>query len=206
MNAARLVIGATLAAGALWAPAAAKAAALTLDPASRLWFDGDSTLHTFQSTATRIDVNGSLDASTSDLRGAVAAGNVKSLDLTIPVADLKSGENGLDKNMRKALKADDHPTITFGLESYDLSGCAPKASTCPVHAKGKLQIAGVEREEDLAADVGFETDGLTVKGSKELLMSDFGIKPPTMMLGTIKVKDKIVVRYDIKLRSPGAAP
>jgi hypothetical protein len=31
-------------------------------------------------------------------------------------------------------------------------------------------------------------------------MSEFGVKPPTLMLGAIKVKDKIVVGYDIVIR------
>ncbi len=30
-------------------------------------------------------------------------------------------------------------------------------------------------------------------------MTEFGVKPPTLMLGTMKVHDKVVVRYEILL-------
>jgi hypothetical protein len=30
-------------------------------------------------------------------------------------------------------------------------------------------------------------------------MSDYGIKPPTMMMGTIRVGDKVTVRYRLLL-------
>ena len=30
-------------------------------------------------------------------------------------------------------------------------------------------------------------------------MSDYGIKPPVMMLGTVRVKDKVSIAYDYQL-------
>jgi polyisoprenoid-binding protein YceI len=178
--------------------AAAWAGPLALDPASKLWLDGDSTLHKFQSKAAEIDV--AAESEGGDLAGAARGGNVKKLELTIPVAQLKSGEKGLDKNLQKALKAEEHPTIAFRLAGYELPDCKPDAASCKVKATGKLSIAGVEKDASLEGDLSFVPDGLEVKGSKELLMTEFGVKPPTLMLGAIKVKDKIVVGYDIVIR------
>jgi hypothetical protein len=172
---------------------------LALDPASKLWLDGDSTLHKFQSKAAQIDV--AAESESDDLAGAARGGGVKKLELTIPVARLESGEKGLDKNLQKALKASEHPTITFRLAGYELPECKPAAASCKLKANGKLAIAGVEKDASLEGDVSFVADGLEVKGSKELLMSEFGVKPPTLMLGAIKVKDKIVIGYDIVLRA-----
>ena len=32
-----------------------------------------------------------------------------------------------------------------------------------------------------------------------LLMSDYGIKPPTMMLGTMRTKNEVLVKFDLAL-------
>jgi hypothetical protein len=45
-----------------------------------------------------------------------------------------------------------------------------------------------------------DNGGLRVKGSKEFLMSEFGVKPPSLMLGTMKVRDKVKVNFDVVLR------
>ena len=38
-------------------------------------------------------------------------------------------------------------------------------------------------------------EGLAVAGRQELLMTDFGIKPPSFMLGTLKTHNRIAVRF-----------
>ena len=51
------------------------------------------------------------------------------------------------------------------------------------------------------ATIASEADGaLRVKGSKEILMSDFGVRPPTLMMGTLKVRDRVVVNFDVVLK------
>jgi hypothetical protein len=38
-----------------------------------------------------------------------------------------------------------------------------------------------------------------VTGSKTLLMTEWGIKPPSLMLGTMKVRDPVTIRFDLVL-------
>lgn len=42
---------------------------------------------------------------------------------------------------------------------------------------------------------------LVVDGEQPLLMSDYGIEPPKMMLGTVKTDDKALVKYHLELAS-----
>lgn len=185
---------------------AAPATSLTLAPGSRLWLEGDSTLHAYKSNATKIDaaaeVDGTFAAGSPEARAAVAAGALKSLRISIPVTALKSGENGLDKNMQKALKADAAPVIRFTLVDYKAE--EGKDGSLLIKARGKLAIAGVEKDAAVEATCRFGPDGVDVTGAKDVLMSDFGIKPPVMMLGTIKTADKVVVRFNLKLKAPDA--
>jgi hypothetical protein len=64
-----------------------------------------------------------------------------------------------------------------------------------------LQVAGVERE--VALDITTERKGSTlcVHGQVQLLMTDFGIKAPTAMLGMLKTDPKVSVAFDVVLES-----
>jgi polyisoprenoid-binding protein YceI len=188
------------------APPAAAAAAFSLAPGSRLSLEGQSTLHAWSSTATKVEATAELDgafaAGSPDARAAVAAGALKSLRVAVPVAALKSGEGSLDKNMQKALKQDTAPVIRFTLLDYKAEEA--KDGSLLVKAHGRLSVAGVDKETVVEAACRFGPDGVEVSGAKEVLMSDFGIKPPVMMLGTIKTADKVVVRFALKLKASDA--
>jgi len=182
------------------------AASFSLAPGSRLALEGQSTLHAYSSTATKVEataeLDGTLAAGSPDTRAAVAAGALKSLRVAVPVAALKSGEGGLDKNMQKALKQDTAPVIRFTLLDYKAEEA--KDGSLLVKAHGRLSIAGVDKETVVDATCRFGPGGVEVSGAKEVLMSDFGIKPPVMMLGTIKTADKVVVRFALKLKASDA--
>ncbi len=183
------------------------AAAFSLAPGSRLSLDGQSTLHAYSSTATKVEATaefaGAFAAGAADARAAVAAGALKSLRVAVPVAALKSSESGLDKNMQKALKQDTAPVIRFTLVDYKAEEA--KDGSLLVKAHGRLSVAGVEKDTVVEASCRFGPGGVEVTGAKDLLMSDYGIKPPVMMLGTIKTADKIVVRFALKLKAPEPA-
>jgi polyisoprenoid-binding protein YceI len=185
----------------------APVASFTLAPGSRLWLEGDSTLHAYSSKAAKFDAAAELDSAAAagsvDARAAVAAGALKGLRISVPVAALKSGESGLDKNLRKALKEDTAPVIRFTLVDYKTE--ESKDGSLLVKAHGRLAIAGVEKDAVVEATCRFGPGEVAVTGAKDVLMSDFGIKPPVLMLGAIKTADKVVVRFDMKLKAPDAA-
>ena len=65
-----------------------------------------------------------------------------------------------------------------------------------------LQIAGVERE--VAIDITTKRTGATLDGAGpvELLMTDYGIKPPIAMLGMLKTDPKVTVTFETVLAIP----
>jgi polyisoprenoid-binding protein YceI len=187
---------------------AATTTSLVLAPNSRLWLAGDSTLHPFTSNATKVEATGRLDlspaGSPADPRAAIAGGGLKNLSVAVPIDGLKSGESGLDKNLRKALKQESAPVIRFMLVDYKTE--AAKDGGLVVKARGRLAIAGVEKETVVDGACRFGPEGVEVTGAKDLLMSEFGIKPPTLMFGAVKTADKVVVHFDLKLKASAAAP
>jgi hypothetical protein len=189
------LLGSVLSVGEATAPG------LHAAPESTLWLDGDSTLHPFTSRATRLEVNATLDPGsaaslTPEIYNAVVQRSaVKALTVTIPVRELKSKESGLDKNMYKALKVDACPAIEFRLDKYRVGVSSP-----PLQATGTLRIACQEKPVTLDANLAPEPGGLRLQGEYALLMSEFGVKPPTLMLGAIKVRDRVVIHYDLHLK------
>ena len=65
-----------------------------------------------------------------------------------------------------------------------------------------LRIAGVDRE--VAIDITTKRTGatLTVQGRLDLLMTDYGIKPPVAMLGMLKTDPKVTVTFETVLAIP----
>ena len=112
---------------------------------------------------------------------------------------LRSAKSGLDKNLWKNLRADEFPAIRFHLAKYDVAPAGASPDTLRIRAEGTLEVAGATRPDTLDARAYRTAQGLWIEGDEPLLMSDFGIRPPTMMMGTLRVKDRIVVRYRLLL-------
>ena len=169
----------------VWLALAAPAFAgeVALGPGSVLWLEGDSTLHAYSSTATAMEVSGEWS---DDL-------SVKDFQLAVPVEGLKSGKAGLDKNMYEALRAKEYPAIRFRIQTIEAG------EGLSIAAAGTLSLAGAERKVELKAQGTRTGNGLRIRGREELRMSDFGIKPPAMLMGAVKTRDKVIVHYDIVL-------
>lgn len=173
---------------------------LQLQPGSEVSFTGTSSLHGFSCKTTQFDAQLSVDpeyaTNLADLARPIGAVNV-----TIPVRSLSCGNKGLESNMLKALKADQHATITFRLTTYEIEAASRSETAFTAQATGSLSIAGRERPVQLRLRGERHPDGaVRARGERDLLMSDFGIRPPTMMLGAVKTGDRIVVKFDLHAR------
>lgn len=171
---------------------AAEARVLKAAQGARLVVNGDSTLHKWQADATELSIQGGLDKPGEPL-AAIQAQGLRSLELVAQVKGLKSKDKGLDRNMHKAMDADRHPEIRFSLSGYTLKGDQ-------VEAKGTLSIHGQSREVALPGTVTAKDGGVRVRGSYGLKMTDYGIKPPAMMMGTIRTADEVTISYDFTLQ------
>lgn len=161
-------------------------------PQSRVWIEGTSTVRSFTCKAGRVE--GSVEGSSV---GSVAEGKhaVQTARVTVPVAALDCGNGTMNEHMRKALRADANPTIEYRLTGYDVSAAA--GGSAPVQMKGTLRIAGQEQPIVVPGRVTAENGGLRVRGEKEIQMTQWGVRPPTLMMGTMKVGDKVTVKFDV---------
>lgn len=99
----------------------------------------------------------------------------------------------MNGHMQKALKASANPNITWRMTSYRVDGAT-------VVINGRLTIAGKENPIELRASGAADNSGtIRLKGSTKFKMTEYGVKPPTLMLGTMKVGDEVTVSYDLVL-------
>lgn len=124
--------------------------------------------------------------------GEVCFGEALSGRLEIPVTSLSGGPKGLNERMYAALKADAHPTIVF--EAIDGTSLPERSAPASVTVRGRLTIAGRSQEIAVPCQLSSPTaDTMVFEAEMPLLMTDYGIKPPTFM-GMIRTGDKVVVR------------
>jgi polyisoprenoid-binding protein YceI len=161
---------------------------------------GSSNIHAWTASTNTIRITRSeVVASQSEpdvWADALKPGGVAVFEVAIPAATLHSTKDGIDGNMHKALDVKAHPDITFTLTTLE------PVQTGVVKATGTLQIAGVEREVSFSVKAQPRGMNLMVSGSTDILMTDYGIKPPKALLGMLKTNPKVTVSFELLMTSP----
>lgn len=127
------------------------------------------------------------------------------LTLRFPVHDIDCGDAVTTDNLRRALEAERHPSIGFALAPDELERAA-QAGSASVAVDGALTIAGRTQPVRTEITVTPAAGGaLRVRGQQSLRMSAFGVKPPRLLFGALKVRDLVHVAFDFVLRAPAAS-
>lgn len=155
---------------------------------------GTSTLHDWDMKSSKGDCAAAFATNAS---GALTS--LTSLQFSTRTEFLKSDKSAMDKNAYKALKADANPVITFTANSGSVSGS--EAAGYQIKSTGKLTIAGATRDEEVVAFCKVNPDkSITVTGSTKISMKDFGMTPPSFMMGTIKTGNDVVLKFNLTLK------
>lgn len=172
---------------------------LRLQPASRLWVSGTSTVRSFECAAKTFDLN--VDANAGSPVAAVLSGEkaVTTVTLRVNSDQLDCNNDKMNEHMLKALKAKEFADITFTIASYDLTKASEGAT---VALKGNLSLGGITKPITIEALVLPSPGGaLKVSGLYPLHMTEFGLQPPKLMLGALKVNELVNVNFELLLKS-----
>ena len=186
-----ILVGTMVLAAAGAAMGQAPAPRQPLESTVQLSFEGNSTVRSFKCTAKTINSNVVTDA--VDATSASLADLVTAASVIIPVNDIDCANGTMNGHMRKALKAEQAPEISFKLTSYEINGANATLN-------GTLKIAGAENKIQLPATVSPEATGVRVKSTKAIDMTQWGIKPPSLMMGTMKVKPTVNITFDVLVK------
>ena len=171
---------------------------LVLQPQSRLWIDGTSSIRSFSCKAAEVNAVVEATGPNAIPQLLLADKGVKSVRVTVPAERLDCGNGTMNEHMRKAIKLSEFQSIEFRLSDYDVARSADGVSGT---INGTLLLGGVTKPVTLKADGKPEGGMLHITGSYDLDMTDYGLKPPTLMFGRIKVGRTVKVNYDLLLKS-----
>ena len=155
---------------------------------STVLIKGTSTLHDWESTVEKTDA----ELTVNNLNDV----NIETLNVKVEVLSIKSGKKLMDKLTYKALKAKEYSTITFVFKKGEI--ITQDASFIDIKLIGDLYIAGVTKNVTVLTKINKNGDHIFLTGSHELKMTDFGIEPPKVLLGTIKTGNLITIEFSLK--------
>jgi len=173
---------------------------LAVRPDSRLWLEGSSNVRDWRCEATSLDASVDIDDAMHPI-GSTAA-RVRGVQVRVPTHALTCGRSQMDHIMYKALHVDDAPECRQIVGRFDVVSTAPGARPTLV-MQGTLRIAGRERVVRMPVELEEQPDGsVRAKGALPILMTDYGISPPTALFGVVRTENRIVVKFDLLVDRP----
>lgn len=162
---------------------------------SRLTIAGSSNINNFECTSSSGFKDGSVTVVTHENGRSLQFSNA-SIDLRIKSFDCKN--NLLNRDFYRTLNADTNPTIRIELQQIETTDEAASGKWNKFRSTVTITLNKVSKDVELDL-LGYQnkTGEYHVCGSTQLHMSDFGIKPPTTMLGLIQVENKITIDFDL---------
>ena len=176
-----------------WQPTGAQDS-FALEPRSQLWIEGGSTVNAFTCRAQNVEGYGFFE---DDMAGA--NGHDARAEVVVLVETFDCGKQRMNRDFYEALKADAFPMIRFTLdEAYVIGQPDAEDRIYRLRVLGRLTLAGVTRRIEMRVLGWPLADGrYRVTGKERLLMSDFEIDRPTALLGLIRARDRILVRFNL---------
>jgi polyisoprenoid-binding protein YceI len=137
-------------------------------------------------------VSGSMEAEVNP-DGSIG---VSSIRIGMNVSSIKSDMGRMmDNKTHDALKANAYPEILFTLNT-PLTLTPERDCAVPIPVKGNLSLAGVCKPVTMLVKTFTITRGkLAFEGYQQLKMTDFGVKPPSALFGTMRAAPDITIHF-----------
>jgi hypothetical protein len=167
---------------------------------SRLWIEGSSNLRDWSCEATSLQASIDLEGQSEYATPAESvefSPQLRRVQIRVPVKGLKCGQGQMDRTMYKALRCE-VPT-----ECQDISGNFDVTSSngdsdYSLKSTGALRVGGRENSVRFGVNVERLANGMfRAQGEVPMLMTDYGIAPPTALFGVIRTGNYVVVRFDL---------
>ena len=131
--------------------------------------------------------------------GVTASKQISTLLIKLEAKSLKSGNGIMDGKTYDAFDYKKNPNIIFQLT--EASTVKLSNQDGEVTLTGNLTMAGQTKKINIKAICKItKTGDYQIKGSVPLKMTDYGMKPPTAMLGTMKTGDAVTIKFDVTFK------
>ncbi len=154
---------------------------------SKIMVAGTSNLHDWELVAQNLSSELVL------IEGEKIISDIRNVSFTMKAENLQSDNSIMNKKTHNALKADKYKTIQFS--PSNIVNLKTNGNSFSGVARGQLTVAGKSRSVEIPFQGKLSGNALEITGEKEIRMSDFGIDPPTAMLGSLKTGDIVTVKF-----------
>jgi len=166
-------------------------------PASKLSIDGKTNVNTFTCAIAKYSGTDTLvlHEGGRNVRPVFVKGSVG-----LDASAFDCGMAIMTSDFRKTIKSDEYPAIVIDFISFERT---PSYAQQEENFKGilKISLAGVTKLFEVDCSIEAKENGMIhLKGGRNFTFADFGLKPPSRMMGTIKVKQDLTVKFHLVLK------
>ncbi|MBB6612792.1 YceI family protein [Pontibacter sp. Tf4] len=144
---------------------------------------GTSTLHDWEMTSAQAQGKAEMILEGNTLK------NVKSASVTLKTQSIKSGTDKMDALAYESLKANKYTDIVFTMTSFRA------LDNNRALVVGNLTIAGATKPVTFNVETSTKAGVVQMAGEANIKFTDFGIKPPTALLGTVKTGNELKLSF-----------
>ena len=166
-------------------------------PASKLSIDGKTNVNSFTCAIAKYFGTDTLvlHEGGKNVRPVFVKGSVG-----LDASTFDCGMAIMTSDFRKTIKSEIYPAIVIDFISFERS---------PSYKEGeekfigilKISLAGVTKLFEVNCSIETKPNGLIhLKGGRQFTFADFGLKPPTRMMGAIKVQEDLNVNFHLVLK------
>ncbi len=129
--------------------------------------------------------------------------------LNLRTAGLDCGHKGINRDLYRTMRGDEFPFISIKLQEARLKDDRLAEDlwkgNLPLNVTTTITLAGVSKDVTMSVTAQqLAPDMYRFFCSTRLLMSDFGLEPPSPLFGLIKVDDEIVITIDLIILTNGS--
>ncbi|MEJ8756343.1 YceI family protein [Pontibacter sp. H259] len=149
---------------------------------------GTSTLHDWEMTSVQAQGKAEFIVDGTTLK------NVKSGTVTMKTESIKSGTAKMDDLAYESLKTKKYTDIVFTLTSFR------NLDSKRAQAVGNLTIAGTTKPVTFNVETSSKAGNMHMTGEANIKFTDFNIKPPTALLGTVKTGNDLKLIFKVNFQ------
>ncbi len=164
---------------------------LSSNKSATITVNGKSNVHDWEMTSTGIESQGTFKFNSRDELIGLSAFN-----FSVVAKSLKSGKSSMDSRTYKSINADQFPKISYKLTFAEVT--MVQANKYAIQTTGILTIAGKTQSISMKVMAFVNADQtISCHGTEKLMLTDYGIEPPSFMLGAMKVGNDLVIKFDL---------
>jgi len=169
-----------------------------LGPNSTLEINGKTNINSFCCSSKEGFPKGSVSY---QLENETATFYFKNTDLKINIQQLDCAVRSINRDLRKTLQADEYPTITIALKqasNLDCSNTLDCDRWIEFEAIADITLTCVTKTFSIPIYIKKKNENqFQITGTTTLFFKEFGLVPPSALMGLIKVKESIDIKFDL---------